>query len=62
MSKHRKTFVRVLVYEGTETWLKNIKDFNHVNGNYICPNGTITEYSLKEYLETVLPKEENKDD
>lgn len=49
--------IRVLVYEGSPEWIQMILARRGVKGSYTCPNGTIREAVVGDFLEEVLKTE-----
>lgn len=43
--------IRVLVYEGSETWINDCRMRMAVKGSYVCPNGVIREAIIGDFIE-----------
>lgn len=43
--------IRVLVYEGSETWINDCRMRMAVKGSYVCPNGVIREAVIGDFIE-----------
>ena len=53
MNKQR--YIRVLVYEGTPTFIQKAKASRTVKGSYTCDYGTIKEAEIGDFLEELIP-------